>query len=63
MNIRLIKSVEVAHRAFGSSEVVARTDYIQTPDGVVAVDYWHNWQTGKLARVAAPRPLRAGETV
>jgi len=61
--IQLIRSKAVLHRADTRGIVITRTDYIQTPDGIIAVDFWSQWETGRLVRVAAPRQLHAGETV
>lgn len=61
--IQLIRSKAVLHRADTQGVVISRTDYIQTPGGVVAVDFFSQWETGRLVRVAAPRQLHAGETV
>lgn len=59
--IQLIKSKTIPHFAGTHGEVITRTDFIQTPTGIVAVDYWTQWETGRLTRIAAPRPVRPGE--
>ena len=60
-DIQLLASRPIRHRAATCGEVITRTDFIQTPTGLVAVDYWSQFETGKLIRVDAPRPVRPGE--
>lgn len=60
-SVRLLTSKLIPHRADTRGAVITRTDFIQTPTGLVAVDYWSQFETGKLVRVGAPRPVRPGE--
>lgn len=61
--IKLISSKEHLHKGF-SGPRISRTDYIETPSGIVAVDHWRDYSTPKLnlVKVGEPRALRAGET-
>jgi hypothetical protein len=59
--IFLITTKTHQHQAGAEGVRLTRTDYLQTPLGVRAVEFWAHWETGRMAEIKAPRELRSGE--
>jgi hypothetical protein len=61
MNYKLVGEKPILHRAETQGPRIVKVQYVQTPAGVVAVDFWANFDGGPLIRVGNPRPLAEGE--
>ena len=63
MSVKLLKIKKILHPAsFDTSPKIWEIQYIETPSGVVAIDFWYHGNSLTLHHISEPRPLHPGET-